>query len=64
MPNQQNGGWSVNPNVAADDRGNTKASINVEHKGQDHDFYAGWGKVIRGPNKAKPTWNVGGRFRW
>ncbi|RZC34384.1 Coleoptericin domain containing protein [Asbolus verrucosus] len=63
-PNQQNGGWSVNPNVAGDDRGNTKATINVEHKGKDHDFHAGWGKVVRGPNKAKPTWNVGGRIRW
>ncbi|RZC39256.1 Coleoptericin domain containing protein [Asbolus verrucosus] len=63
-PPQNGGGWSVNPNVERGEDGNTKTSINVEHKGKDHDFHAGWGKVVRGPNKAKPTWNVGGTFRW
>ena len=61
---QQNGGWSVNPDLGRDEDGNTKGQIEVNHKGQDHDFNAGWGKVIRGPNKAKPTWHVGGTFRW
>ncbi|XP_063925852.1 acaloleptin A-like [Zophobas morio] len=66
VPNgpQQNGGWSVNPNLGRDDSGNTRGNVEVSHKGKDHDFNAGWGKVIRGPNKAKPTWHVGGTYRW
>jgi hypothetical protein len=60
----QNGGWSVNPNIARDQGGNTRADISVQHKGKNHDFNAGWGKVVDGRNKGRPTWNVGGSHRW
>jgi hypothetical protein len=61
---QQNGGWSVNPSVGRDERGNTRTNVEVQHKGQDHDFNAGWGKVIKGKEKGSPTWHVGGSFRF
>ncbi|XP_044252853.1 coleoptericin-like [Tribolium madens] len=63
-PSQQDGGWSVNPSVSRDDRGNTQTNVEVGHKGKNHDLNAGWGKVVRGPGKAKPTWHVGGTYRW
>ncbi|EFA11854.1 coleoptericin [Tribolium castaneum] len=63
-PSKQDGGWSVNPSVSRDDRGNTQTNVEVGHKGKNHDFNAGWGKVVRGPGKAKPTWHVGGTYKW
>jgi hypothetical protein len=61
---QQNGGWSVNPSVGRDERGNTRTNVEVQHKAQDHNFNAGWGKVIKGKEKGSPTWHVGGSFRF
>nr|APX53000.1 coleoptericin [Anatolica polita] len=64
VPGQSNEGWSGSPNVERDEQGNTRTSINVQHKGNNHDFDAGWSKVIRGPAKAKPSWHVRGTYRW
>lgn len=59
-----NDGWKVTPDVRRDDAGNTRTSVNVQHTGPSHDVEAGWGKVVRGPNKAKPTWHATGTFKW
>ncbi|KAJ8965816.1 hypothetical protein NQ314_003883 [Rhamnusium bicolor] len=56
--------WQLDPHIERDDDGNTKTDVNIKRHGENHDFNAGWSKVIRGPNKAKPTWHVGGTYRW
>ncbi|CAH1108782.1 unnamed protein product [Psylliodes chrysocephalus] len=56
--------WAVSPNINRDDNGNVNTGVNVKNKGKDHEFEAGWNKVVKGPNRAKPTWNVGGTFRF
>ncbi|XP_057665814.1 acaloleptin A-like [Diorhabda carinulata] len=56
--------WEVHPGANRDENGNVKAGVEVKRKGENHDFEAGWGKVVHGPNKAKPTWHVGGTFRF
>ncbi|KAJ8978769.1 hypothetical protein NQ317_017493 [Molorchus minor] len=56
--------WQLDPHIERDKNGNTRTGANVKHHGDNHDFDAGWSKVVRGPNKAKPTWHVGGTYRW
>ncbi|XP_072376922.1 acaloleptin A-like [Diabrotica undecimpunctata] len=56
--------WQVNPGANRDENGNVNAGVEIKNKGKDHDFEAGWNKVVRGPNRAKPTWHVGGTFRF
>nr|P81592.2 RecName: Full=Acaloleptin A; Contains: RecName: Full=Acaloleptin A1; Contains: RecName: Full=Acaloleptin A2; Contains: RecName: Full=Acaloleptin A3; Contains: RecName: Full=Acaloleptin A4; Contains: RecName: Full=Acidic peptide; Contains: RecName: Full=Acaloleptin A5; Flags: Precursor [Acalolepta luxuriosa]BAC82199.1 acaloleptin A precursor [Acalolepta luxuriosa] len=56
--------WQLNPNIARGDDGNTRADVNIKRRGENHDFEAGWSKVVDGPDRAKPTWHVGGTFRW
>ncbi|XP_050504440.1 acaloleptin A-like isoform X4 [Diabrotica virgifera virgifera] len=56
--------WEVNPGANGDGNGNTNAGVEVRNKGKDHDFEAGWNKVVHGPNRAKPTWHVGGTWRF
>ncbi|CAH1183377.1 unnamed protein product [Phaedon cochleariae] len=67
-PNINNGNkqqpWEVSPNINRDEAGNVRTDIQVQNHGKDHDFNAGWGKVVRGPGKAKPTWHAGGTIRW
>lgn len=62
--NKPRPGWELNPNINRDDRGNTRTRVDIQHRGENHDFNAGWGKTIRGPEKAKPVFNVGGSYRW
>ncbi|KAK9886377.1 hypothetical protein WA026_015893 [Henosepilachna vigintioctopunctata] len=64
IPGQNNGGWQVDPSLSRDQNGNTQGSINVQHSGPNHQVNAEWGKVIRGPNRAKPTWSVHGTYKW
>ncbi|KAJ3663657.1 hypothetical protein Zmor_007891 [Zophobas morio] len=61
---RRRGKWSVNPDLGRDESGNTRGQVEINHKGRNHDFNAGWGKVFRGPNRAKPTWHIGGTWRW
>ncbi|CAH1108310.1 unnamed protein product [Psylliodes chrysocephalus] len=61
---QKNDPWEVSPQANRDEYGNTNAGVEVKRKGDKHDVEAGWNKVVRGPNKAKPTWHVGGTFRF
>ncbi|XP_050499795.1 acaloleptin A-like isoform X2 [Diabrotica virgifera virgifera] len=56
--------WEVNPGANRDDDGNTNAGVQVKNHGNDHDFEAGWSKVVSGPDRAKPTWHVGGTWRF
>ncbi|CAG9857967.1 unnamed protein product [Phyllotreta striolata] len=58
------GPWEVNPGVGRDQNGNTNAGVEIKRQGENGHFEAGWNKVVRGPNKAKPTWHVGGSFRF
>ncbi|KAJ3664324.1 hypothetical protein Zmor_008505 [Zophobas morio] len=52
------GEWVFKPNVGRDAKGNTGANIELERKGEDHDFRATYSNM--GPE----TWSVGGTFRW
>ncbi|XP_023029885.2 acaloleptin A [Leptinotarsa decemlineata] len=56
--------WQFDPNVARDEHGNVVTDLKIKNHGENHDFHADWNKVVRGPSKAKPTWNVGGTIRW
>ncbi|KAJ8920691.1 hypothetical protein NQ315_004830 [Exocentrus adspersus] len=56
--------WQLDPHIERDGNGNTRTDVNIKHHGDRHDAEAGWSKVVRGPNKAKPTWHVGGTYRW
>lgn len=56
-------GWKVNPGINGDGR-NTNVGVEVKRTGEKHDFEAGWSKNVHGPNKAKPSWHVGGTFHW
>ncbi|KAG5879966.1 hypothetical protein JTB14_010354 [Gonioctena quinquepunctata] len=56
--------WQLDPQLARDEHGNVIANVNIKRKGENNDFHAGWNKVIDGPNRAKPTYHVGGRIRW
>ncbi|XP_060530422.1 rhinocerosin-like [Cylas formicarius] len=58
------GTWEVKPDLSRDDRGNTRANIDVKRQGENHDFEASYGNTIRGPSKHSETWRVGGTFRW
>ncbi|KAJ8965817.1 hypothetical protein NQ314_003884 [Rhamnusium bicolor] len=56
--------WQLDPHIERNDNGNTKTDVNIKRHGENHDLDVGWSKVVRGPNKAKPTWHVGGTYRW
>ncbi|KAK9886370.1 hypothetical protein WA026_015887 [Henosepilachna vigintioctopunctata] len=60
----QNGGWQVNPSLSKGQDGNTQGSINVQHGGPNHQINAQVDKVIRGPNKSKPTFSVSGSWNF
>ncbi|XP_030745720.1 coleoptericin-like [Sitophilus oryzae] len=70
--NRHNGGqqqqqpkqWEVRPDLSRDQRGNTKAQVEINKQGENHDINAGWGKNIKGPDSHKDTWHVGGSVRW
>ncbi|XP_050305508.1 coleoptericin-like [Anthonomus grandis grandis] len=63
-PTTKRPGWEVQPDLSRDGKGNTKGRVVVENHGKDHDFEAGWGQTIRGPDKHSETWHVGGSYRW
>lgn len=54
----------VDPNVRRDENSKVVSSIPVKRTGKNHDVHGGWSKVLRGHNKGKPTWKLGGNFRW
>ncbi|XP_049820985.1 acaloleptin A-like isoform X2 [Aethina tumida] len=56
-------GWQVKPDLSGDGK-NTQAAVDTVYKGEKHDFNAGVSQIIHGPNRARPTWHVGGTFRW
>ncbi|KAG5872282.1 hypothetical protein JTB14_037415 [Gonioctena quinquepunctata] len=60
----RDGSWEINTNVQHDENGNLLSNINIHRHFGNHDFSAGWGEIIEGPNKAKPVWHVGGSFRF
>lgn len=65
QPQQQNPkGWEIRPDVNRDQRGNTRAQVEVQKHGENHDINAGYGQVFRGPDKHSETWHVGGRINW
>ncbi|XP_050305507.1 acaloleptin A-like [Anthonomus grandis grandis] len=63
-PTTKRPGWEVQPDLSRDGKGNTKGRVVLENHGKDHDFEAGWGQTIRGPDKHSETWHVGGSYRW
>lgn len=56
--------WEVKPDLSRDNRGNTKGQVTIKNHGENHDFEAGWGQTIRGPDKHSETWHAGGSIRW
>nr|ABZ80667.1 coleoptericin 2 [Sitophilus zeamais] len=56
--------WEVKPDIIRDENGNTRAQVEVNQHGRNHDVNAGWGKNIRGPGSHRDTWHVGGAIRW
>nr|CAH7752291.1 unnamed protein product [Callosobruchus chinensis] len=56
--------WEVNPSISKGNDGNTEGRVEVKRTGQNTDVGAGYGKVIRGPNKGRETWHVGATHRW
>ncbi|KAF7269485.1 hypothetical protein GWI33_017483 [Rhynchophorus ferrugineus] len=57
-------GWEVKPDIGRDQRGNTRAQVEVQHHGDNHDFNAGYDSNIRGPDGHRESWHAGGRIRW
>lgn len=64
VPQQKRPDWEVKPDLRRDDRGNTRGEVTIQKHGDNHDFEAGWGQNIRGPDKRSGTWHVGGSIRW
>lgn len=56
--------WEVKPDLSRDQRGNTNGQVTIQKHGENHDFEAGWGQTIRGPDKHSETWHAGGSIRW
>ncbi|KAI7815323.1 coleoptericin [Rhyzopertha dominica] len=57
-----NQGSNSNRNHGVDiqrENGNTKVSVNTQHKGDGYEVNGQWSKVVRGPQKSKPEWHVG-----
>lgn len=65
QPQQQNPKqWEVRPDISRDQRGNTRGQVEVQKHGENHDINAGYGQVLRGPDKHSETWHVGGSVKW
>lgn len=56
--------WEIKPDLSRDQRGNTNGQVTIQKHGENHDFEAGWGQTIRGPDKHSETWHAGGSIRW
>nr|CAI5832971.1 unnamed protein product [Callosobruchus analis] len=56
--------WEVNPSISKGNDGNTEGRVEVKRTGENTDVNAGYGKVIRGPNRGRETWHVGATHRW
>ncbi|CAH2011762.1 unnamed protein product [Acanthoscelides obtectus] len=64
QPTQNKNPWEVNPSVSKGNDGNTEGRVEVKRTGKNTDVDAGYGRVLRGPNRGRETWHVGATHRW